>query len=149
MKAWFVLCNDQIVLETNNGIKKVVSFSEARSFLESFDSNPHLSLSSDTTHMDGFSGQSSDEIAAYITDENHLVFVCGDFFREVFAAGKVYITPAEYAKKYDKEESIIQRFCRTGRITGAVKKGGCWIIPENAPYPADTRQTNSGRHCFR
>lgn len=144
MKACFFLCNGQIVLKTTTGNEKVVSLSEARSFMESFDS-----IFSEAIHSEGFSEQSSDEIIAYITDENHLVFVSGDFFRDVFAAGTVYITPAEYAKKHDKEESIIQRFCRTGRIAGAVKKGGCWIIPENAPYPADSRQTNSGRHRSR
>lgn len=146
MKACLTWCNGQIYMETNKGIIRAVSASEARSFLESFDSDFHYSNPPYCEPQGSVSVNPSGELIAYVTDENCLVFVSGDFFRDIFAVGTVYITPAEYAKKHGKEQSIVQRFCRDGRFPGAVKKGVRWMIPENAPYPEDPRKKNTRKY---
>ena len=49
----------------------------------------------------------------------------------------------EYGKKHNKGKEIIKYFCREGRIAGAYKINGYWMIPEDAPYPIDIRQQRS------
>lgn len=48
----------------------------------------------------------------------------------------------EYGKKYDINPEYVRVLCRQGRIPGAQKISGGWMIPENAPYPvsADRRR---------
>ena len=50
-----------------------------------------------------------------------------------------YLTTMEYAELHGKQDSIVRRICRAGRIPGAIQKGKSWLIPKNAPYPTDER----------
>ncbi len=50
-----------------------------------------------------------------------------------------YITVKEASLKWGSEERSITRLCREKRITGAVKKGGSWLIPSDADMPLDGR----------
>ena len=82
---------------------------------------------------------------AYITDASQLVIEdIGPFlsvFEEVKATVPIesVLTALEYAEKHNKSVEQVKVFCRNGRIWGATKIGRDWVIPENAPYPSDTR----------
>lgn len=86
---------------------------------------------------------------AYITDSFQLViediFPFVGVFEQVKATVPIesVLTAAEYAKKYNKSVEQIKVFCRNGRIWGAKKIGRDWVIPEDAPYPTDTRMSIS------
>lgn len=46
-----------------------------------------------------------------------------------------YITVETTAKKWDISERRIQIYCSEGRIDGAIKQSGVWLIPEDAVRP--------------
>ena len=50
-----------------------------------------------------------------------------------------YMTVREAAAKWNTEERSITRLCRCGRIIGAKKDGGSWMIPDDARLPLDGR----------
>ena len=54
-------------------------------------------------------------------------------------AGTVYCSITEYAKLVNRDKSRIRVLCSQGRIEGAVKFGTMWMIPQDAPYPDDSR----------
>lgn len=82
---------------------------------------------------------------AYITDNMQLVIDDIAPFVTVFDSVKAtvpfdeVITAAEYAEKHNKSVEQVKVFCRGGRIFGARKVGRDWLIPQDAPYPADSR----------
>ena len=49
------------------------------------------------------------------------------------------LTVQEIAAKWNMEERRITALCRTNKIVGAIKEHGQWLIPEDAPIPADGR----------
>ncbi len=56
-----------------------------------------------------------------------------------------YMDVKAIAQLWGWPETKVTRFCRAGRIAGAVKEGGSWCIPENAPIPEDLRQSKGSR----
>lgn len=84
---------------------------------------------------------------AYITDSSQLVIEDIFPFVSIFESVKATVpiesvlTAAEFAEKYNKSVEQVKVFCRNGRIWGAKKIGRDWVIPENAPYPTDTRMS--------
>ena len=87
------------------------------------------------------------ETIAYVTDLLELVVVSFDPFLPLIEKSvqtSKYLSVSEYAKKYDKTNVIIKKYCRCGKIVGAIKKGGCWIIPEDAPYPVPPNRRRDG-----
>lgn len=46
-----------------------------------------------------------------------------------------YVSVEEIARKWKLSERRVQTYCADGRITGAKKQSGVWIIPDNAPKP--------------
>lgn len=50
-----------------------------------------------------------------------------------------YLTTVEMSEKWNITARRIGVLCSEGRITGAVKKGKTWLIPENTEKPADAR----------
>lgn len=82
---------------------------------------------------------------AYVTDSSQLVVEDITPFLSVFESVKTTVpiesvlTASEYAEKHNKSVEQVKVFCRGGRIWGAKKIGRDWVIPEDAPYPADTR----------
>lgn len=48
-----------------------------------------------------------------------------------------YLTAKEDGEKWDINSSMINYYCSTGRIMGAVKKGNLWLVPTVAKKPAD------------
>lgn len=82
---------------------------------------------------------------AYVTDSLQLVIEDITPFLAVFEQVKTTVpieevlTANEYAEKHKKSVEQIKVFCRNGRIWGAQKIGRDWVIPKDAPYPADSR----------
>lgn len=54
-----------------------------------------------------------------------------------------YFTAAEFSKKWDISCRMAAYYCEKGRITGALKKGKIWFIPENTEKPADKRASKN------
>lgn len=54
-----------------------------------------------------------------------------------------YLTVKEAGEKWSVGARIVTVYCNTGRIKGAVKKGNLWLVPKDAPKPADKRRKES------
>ena len=84
---------------------------------------------------------------AYVTDTWQLVVDDITPFIAVFESVKATVpieavlTAAEYAEKHNKSVEQVKVFCRSGRIWGATKIGRDWVIPADAPYPTDSRNS--------
>lgn len=50
-----------------------------------------------------------------------------------------YITIKEASRKWNTGIRIIAKYCKEGRIPGAIKRGNIWLIPKNAAKPIDKR----------
>ena len=51
------------------------------------------------------------------------------------------LTPKELSRLWGIPDNQITRYCREGRIAGAKKERGSWLIPHDAQKPADGRKT--------
>ena len=51
-----------------------------------------------------------------------------------------YMTLKEASKKWGISSRQINYYCVDGRIPGAVKMAGVWLIPKNAEKPTDRRR---------
>ena len=51
-----------------------------------------------------------------------------------------YLTRLEMSEKWGISARRIALLCEQGRISGVVKKGKTWLIPEEAEKPADKRK---------
>lgn len=100
------------------------------------------------TGEDGMWNDVSNEMSLYpgttlvcVTDDRKLVIEDPEIFLPLLGENSEayihYITTAEYAEKHDRSPEIIKLLCRQGRISGAVKRGNVWNIPEDAPYPIE------------
>ncbi len=54
-----------------------------------------------------------------------------------------YITVKDAAAKWGISQRYVQRYCTEGRIEGAAKFGGAWMIPADARKPSDLRKVQS------
>lgn len=54
-----------------------------------------------------------------------------------------YTSTIEAAALWGISGRMINYYCAEGRIPGAQKIGGIWIIPKDAPKPADRRKKGS------
>ena len=52
----------------------------------------------------------------------------------------MYISVNDAATKFNISKRRVQVLCEQGRISGANMVSGVWLIPENAPKPADGRR---------
>lgn len=50
-----------------------------------------------------------------------------------------YLTTAQIAEKWNISDRRVRTLCKEGRITGVVEKNGGYLIPFDAPKPADKR----------
>lgn len=55
-----------------------------------------------------------------------------------------YMTLKEASEKWGVSSRQINYYCTDGRIPGAVKMAGVWLIPKEADKPKD-RRYNEGR----
>ena len=51
-----------------------------------------------------------------------------------------YMDVRTTTSKWELTERRITTLCRDGRIEGAKKEGGLWLVPEDAEKPADGRK---------
>lgn len=51
-----------------------------------------------------------------------------------------YLTVKETGDKWGVTSRMVTMYCVAGRITGAIKKGNLWLIPQYAEKPADGRK---------
>ena len=143
--------NDELVLLLAEGVSiKSPSASELGIMLFNFKSIDEFGLE---RHAESWKGEYPDLTAvpghnlAYVTDSLQLVVEDITPFLTVFEQVKATVsiesvlTAAEYAKKHNKSVEQIKVFCRNGRIWGATKIGRDWVIPKDAPYPADSRMS--------
>ena len=49
------------------------------------------------------------------------------------------MTVKETATRWGIQDSLVTRYCRAGRIQGAMKEGRAWMIPADAQKPSDLR----------
>ncbi|MEG2072661.1 MAG: DNA-binding protein [Oscillospiraceae bacterium] len=56
-----------------------------------------------------------------------------------------YISATQAAEKWGITPKRVQVLCKEGRISGVMRVGRTWIVPENAEKPADAR-IKSGRY---
>ena len=52
----------------------------------------------------------------------------------------MYISVSDAAKKFGVSKRRVQTLCEQGRIKGASRISGVWLIPENAQKPVDARK---------
>ena len=50
-----------------------------------------------------------------------------------------YVSVQDAARAWSMAERRITALCRSGRIAGAKKVGGSWLIPNDTPRPLDAR----------
>lgn len=55
----------------------------------------------------------------------------------------MYISVSDAAEKFNISKRRVQILCEQGRIEGANRMSGVWLIPTNAPKPADARRKKS------
>ena len=56
-----------------------------------------------------------------------------------------YATVKEMAKKWDVSERIVQLWCKSGMIDGAIMFAASWAIPADAKKPTRTVNQKPGR----
>ena len=54
-----------------------------------------------------------------------------------------YLTTKEVSVLWNTTEQMVRRYCRDGRIPGAVQKEGAWFVPEGTARPARKKQEAS------
>lgn len=50
-----------------------------------------------------------------------------------------YLTVREAGEKWGITNRMVNYYCSSGRIEGAVKKGNLWLVPADAEKPIDGR----------
>ena len=51
-----------------------------------------------------------------------------------------YLTTKEVSVLWNTTEQMVRRYCRDGRIPGAVQKEGSWYVPEGTAHPTRKKQ---------
>ena len=51
-----------------------------------------------------------------------------------------YLTTKEVSALWNTTEQMVRRYCRDGRIPGAVQKEGAWFVPEGTARPTRKKQ---------
>ncbi len=57
-----------------------------------------------------------------------------------------YLSSMETAKAMGITVRRVQQMCKQGEISGAVKKGHSWLIPENAVWPDSGEKKKADAH---
>jgi hypothetical protein len=51
-----------------------------------------------------------------------------------------YLTVKEAGEKWGLTGRMVNYYCSSGRIKGAVKKGNLWLVPKDVKKPLDSRK---------
>ncbi|MCR5368961.1 helix-turn-helix domain-containing protein [Eubacterium sp.] len=57
-----------------------------------------------------------------------------------------YYTVKEMGEKWGVSSRMVNVYCSTGRIPGAIKKGNLWLVPEDAIKPENQRRKKEQRN---
>ena len=145
MKARLVYTSSTYHLLLCTGAIRKLGPREARRFLETFDSDLHYAGRGTWSYgeltMDDYGGIT----VVRVNDDNTMLIESAEHFRELLNYTEEveikYLSPAEYAERVGRKRSIISRMCADGRIPGIKQVGNRWLIPEDAPYPSDSRRS--------
>lgn len=140
MKARLIFHEGGIQLLLTTGRIVTLTLGAAREFLLNYDRGDYYSGSGtwdyENLTMESYRG----DTIAFVDDGGMLCIKDPVRYREIMVNEDTkYLTVAEYANLHGKQTAIIRRFCQNGRIVGAIQKGKTWLIPEDSPYPPDTR----------
>lgn len=142
MKARMVMVQDSIHLLLCTGEIKKLSLLEAKAFIMSFDSPSHYLAGrkwNKSVSMEDY-GDKSNTIA-YVDDHDNLVVPSSEKFNRLFAQLETqYLTTAQYAELHNVSVAWVKKLCLDNRIPGVLHVGKQYLIPENAPYPEDSRK---------
>jgi len=53
-----------------------------------------------------------------------------------------WITPKQAAEKWSISDRRVQALCKNNQISGVVRLGNAWLIPQDVPKPEDGRKQN-------
>lgn len=141
MKARVVRRGIMYQLLLCNGIIKTLLSHEVAEFFKTYGDESHYTGEGTWDYavsMEDFEG----DTLAVVTEEGFLVIYDADFFNSIMEVKVVnYLSLPEYAERYNRNYSYIRRMASEGRIPGAIQKSGRWIVPENAGYPKDKRES--------
>lgn len=56
-----------------------------------------------------------------------------------------YMSSSEYAQKNNVSQEMVKVYCRQGRLRGAVKTAGNWVVPADAEWPIDPQRSRIGQ----
>lgn len=140
MKARLLEFEGTLQLLLCTGSIKMLSYSEAYEFISNYDNPEYYSgvgkWDYENITMESYRGNT----IAIVSDEGNLIIENAELLRTILNnKDPKYLTVLEYAALHGKQDSIVRRICRAGRIPGAIQKGKSWLIPEDAPYPVDER----------
>jgi len=57
-----------------------------------------------------------------------------------------YLTVKEAGGKWGITARMVNHYCAAGRITGAIKKGNLWLVPDDTEKPLDGRYKRKQKH---
>ena len=146
MKARLIRLEDTMQILFCTGRILNVDAKGALSFLKTYDNPSHYAGTSkwnnEIIRMEEYEG----ETIAVVEDSGALRVENAGLFRYILTNGTPkLLTSQEYAALYDRNETRVRLLCREGRLAGAMQKGTVWLIPENAPFPADERRRDGRR----
>ena len=128
-KAKLLISDGVITVVYANGTQERLSKDQLRTFLLTFKAQcDQLESISELKHL-------AKDVVAIIDPSGVLKVYDSLLFHLVYDSPVRYIPLTEYAKKHNKQRSILCRYCREGRIPGAIQQEQRWLIPEDAPYP--------------
>ena len=144
--GYLILLPDQTI--TKADVPKLKAF---LTDFRNIDQNPNMKKGDQGTWKQNDPAFSLARIYAYITAYNELVLLDFAPFEKLFEGNSSkYISIREYAGRHGKSIEQVKVFCQQGRIRGAMKiNSRAWGVPEDAPYPEDSRMTANGKYVGR
>ena len=140
MKSRLVKRDDIYQLLLSNGIIKTVSEEEAANYIKYYKESEFF-LDEDgwdyDISMEDFDGNT----IAQVSDEGILQIFDYNFYKNIVNKKAVkFISVNDYAALHGKKGAVIRKWCKEQRIPGAIYEKHAWKIPEDAPYPKDSRK---------
>lgn len=135
-----------------DGTKKLLRPRDLREFFMNFRDDEYLKNGADGRWDKKAQdlSETGGDLIAYVAEiprdpsKRHLVIADPGPFAVLFGPeddeDSKLIPITEYAAMYGVSREMIKTYCRDGRIPGAIKAGGNWVVPRGAAYPTDTRQ---------
>lgn len=140
MKARLVEFEGTLKLLLCTGKIKTISQAEAYEFLSNFDDPNYYAGTGTWDYEDLSMEEFRGETVAYVTDAGELCMLESRCVRDFLQPPATeWLSVNDYAELHSRSVTLVRRLCRTGRIPGTLNIGTTWIIPKDAPYPADER----------